>query len=257
MLRRLLWRMSKAGRGPRKLASLTPDQLEAVFNSEAIAQEWQAWAPKLSEVCQITDGRTGGVNVGDRRALFYLARAFAPARVLEIGTHVGASTVHLAAALMAGTRPARLVTVDVEDVNDGLEAVWRRAGLAKSPKGMIEDLNGRIETRFVIGDARHFFAANDETFDFVFLDGDHSAATVYEEMVSALALINENGLIVLHDYFPGGRPLWSDGVVISGPFAAVEKLRASGAAVKVIPLGSSPWPTKLNSHATSLAVIAK
>src|SRR6266404_37042 len=78
MLRRLLWRMNKAGGGPRKLASLTPDQLEAVFNLEAIAQEWQAWAPKLSEVCQIADGRTGGVNVGDRRALFYLARAFAP-----------------------------------------------------------------------------------------------------------------------------------------------------------------------------------
>jgi predicted O-methyltransferase YrrM len=140
MLRRLLWRMSKAGRGPRKLASLTRDQLEAVFKSPAIDQEWQAWAPKLSELCQITDGRTGGVNVGDRRALFYLARAFAPARVLEIGTHVGASTVHLAAALLTGTRPARLVTVDVEDVNDGLQAVWRRAGLAKSPKGMIEGL---------------------------------------------------------------------------------------------------------------------
>jgi predicted O-methyltransferase YrrM len=196
-------------------------------------------------------------NVGDRRALFYLARAFAPARVLEIGTHVGASTVHLAAALMVGTRYARLVTVDVEDVNDGLQAVWRRAGLAKSPKQMIEDLCGRIEARFVIGDSRHFFAANDEMFDFVFLDGDHSADTVYEEMVSALALINENGLIVLHDYFPGGRPLWSDGVVISGPFAAVEKLRASRFAINAIPLGSLPWPTKLNSHATSLAVIAK
>jgi len=257
MLRRLLWRMNKAGGGPRKLASLTPDQLEAVFNLEAIAQEWQAWAPKLSEVCQIADGRTGGVNVGDRRALFYLARAFAPARVLEIGTHVGASTVHLAAALMVGTRYARLVTVDVEDVNDGLQAVWRRAGLAKSPKQMIEDLCGRIEARFVIGDSRHFFAANDEMFDFVFLDGDHSADTVYEEMVSALALINENGLIVLHDYFPGGRPLWSDGVVISGPFAAVEKLRASRFAINAIPLGSLPWPTKLNSHTTSLAVVAK
>jgi predicted O-methyltransferase YrrM len=257
MLGRLLRRMSKAGRGARKLASLTPAQLEAVFNSEAIAKEWQAWAPKLSEVCQITDGRTGGVNVGDRRALFYLARAFAPMRVLEIGTHVGASTVHLAAALITGTRCARLVTVDVEDVNESLQAVWRRAGLAKSPRQMIEDLGGRLETRFVTGDSRHFFAANDETFDFVFLDGDHSAATVYEEMVSALALINENGLIVLHDYFPGGRPLWSDAVVISGPFAAVEQLRASGAAVKVMPLGSLPWPTKLNSHTTSLAVVAK
>jgi predicted O-methyltransferase YrrM len=257
MLRRLLWRISKAGRDARKLMSLMPDQLEGVFNSPEIAQEWQAWAPKLSEVCQIADGRTGGVNVGDRRALFYLARAFAPARVLEIGTHVGASTVHLAAALMAGTRCARLVTVDVEDVNDSVKAVWRRAGLVKSPRQMIQDLSGRIVTRFVIGESQHFFAANNDTFDFVFLDGDHSAETVYEEMVSALAVINEDGLIVLHDYFPDGRPLWSDGVVISGPFAAVEKLRGRSAAVKVIPLGSLPWPTKRNSHMTSLAVIAR
>src|SRR5258708_40109261 len=107
MLRRLLWRMNKAGGGPRKLASLTPDQLEAVFNLEAIAQEWQAWAPKLSEGGQIADGRTGGVNVGDRRELFYFARAFSPAPVFGIRTPVGAATVSLAAPLMVGTRLAR------------------------------------------------------------------------------------------------------------------------------------------------------
>src|SRR5258708_17677888 len=117
MLRRLLWRMNKAGGGPRKLASLTPDQLEAVFNLEAIAQEWQAWAPKLSEVCQIADGRTGGVNVGGRRAVFYLSRAFAPPPVLSIRTHVGASSGHLRSSHIVWTRDSSLVTVGLEDLH--------------------------------------------------------------------------------------------------------------------------------------------
>jgi predicted O-methyltransferase YrrM len=249
--------MSKASRNAGKLASVTRDQLEAVFNSPAIAQEWQAWAPKLSQVCQISDGRTGAVNAGDRRALFYLARSFRPARVLEIGTHVGASTVHLAAALIATSPLACLISVDVEEVNDSPEAVWRRAGLAKSPRQMVDALDGKIETRFVTGDSRHFLANTNETFDFVFLDGDHSAETVYREIVGALDVIAENGLIVLHDYFPDGRPLWPDGAVIPGPFAAVETLRSTGFAIKAIALGSLPWPTKLNTNTTSLAVIAK
>jgi hypothetical protein len=45
--------------------------------------------------------------------------------------------------------------------------------------------------------------------------------------------------------------------VLSGPFTATEKLRSTGAAIKVIPLGSLPWATKRDSNLTSLAVIAK
>jgi predicted O-methyltransferase YrrM len=238
---------------------LALDDLEAVLNSAAIGTEWNACSSRLSELCQIEDGETGGVNPGDRRALFYLVRAFRPARALEIGTHVGASTVHIAAALNYGApaHPARLVTVDIQDVNNSPHSFWREAGLARSPKQMIDELNGTIETTFVVNNSSHFFANNKETFDFIFLDGDHAAETVYEEVINALDVINKNGLIVLHDYFPDGRPLWSDGSVISGPFTATEKLRSTGLAIKVIPLGSLPWRTKRDSSVTSLAVIAK
>ena len=41
----------------------------------------------------------GGMNPGDRRALYYLVRHLRPERVLEIGTLAGASTVHLAMGL--------------------------------------------------------------------------------------------------------------------------------------------------------------
>ncbi len=129
--------------------------------------------------------------------------------------------------------------------------------MAKSPKQMVEALNETVEITFVTNDSRHFFENNNERFDFIFLDGDHAAETVYEEIVSSLEVINKNGLIVLHDYFPDGRPLWPDGSVLCGPFTAAEKVRATGVAIKVIPLGALPWLTKLDSHVTSLAVIAR
>jgi predicted O-methyltransferase YrrM len=259
VMRQLLWRFSKRARRVRNLKSLTPDDLKAVFDSAEIGTEWNACSARLSELCQIEDGETGAVNPGDRRALFYLVRAFRPDRVLEIGTHAGASTIHISAALTSGARahPPRLVTVDIQDVNDSPDSVWRQAGLAKSPRQMVDELNATIEVTFVTDNSRHYFANNKETFDFIFLDGDHAAETVYEEIVSALDAINANGLIVLHDYFPDGRALWPDGPALSGPFTATEKLRSTGAAIKVIPLGSLPWATKRDSNVTSLAVIAK
>ena len=239
--------------------ALALDDVKAILNSADLGKEWAACAPRLSELCQIEDGKTGSVNPGDRRALFYLVRAFRPAKVLEIGTYLGASTLHIGAALASHARDRipRLVTVDIRDVNDSPLSFWRQAGLAKSPKQMVEALNETVEIMFVTNDSRHFFANNKERFDFIFLDGDHAAETVYEEIVSSLEVINKNGLIVLHDYFPDGRPLWPDGSVLCGPFTAAEKVRATGVAIKVIPLGALPWSTKLDSHVTSLAVIAR
>jgi hypothetical protein len=130
----------------RKLRSLTHDDLRIVFNCPDISKEWTECSPKLSELCQIKDGKTGAINPGDRRALFYLARAFRPAKVLEIATHVGASTMHLATALARGarSRPPRLVTVDIEDVNGSAGSVWKQTESAKSPKQMIDELNSTI-----------------------------------------------------------------------------------------------------------------
>ena len=41
----------------------------------------------------------GGVNPGDRQAVYYLIMALKPQNVLEVGTHIGASMPHIARAL--------------------------------------------------------------------------------------------------------------------------------------------------------------
>jgi len=78
---------------------------------------------------------------------------------------------------------------------------------------------------------------------------------VYREIPVALRLLNPGGVILLHDYFPDVKPLWSNGVVIRGPFAATERLKAEGARIEVLPLSELPWPTKLGSSVTSLALL--
>ena len=236
------------------LAVLESSQIADFFRARKIDQQWNAMAAMLADLCQIEDGKTGGVNPGDRRALFYLVKALKPASILEIGSHVGASTVHIGAAMFPGSR---LTTVDIQDVNDGAAASWRVAGLQRSPRQMLAELNKNLDVRFVTSDSVDFLDRTDQRFDLIFLDGDHSTQTVLREIPKSLTVLNRNGVILLHDYFPHSKPLWSNGAIIPGPFEAMEKLRMQGAKLKVIPFGALPWATKLGSHVTSLAIVVR
>jgi predicted O-methyltransferase YrrM len=238
---------------------ITRDELDIAFRSEAMADDWRS-VEKEIERLGITD-QAGGVNPGDRRAIYYFIRHFKPREVLEIGTHIGASTTHIAAALReAGSeevgRP-QLTTVDIVDVNDRENAVWLEAGSTYSPLEMARRLSVDEQVMFIKRSSLEYFADCQERFDFIFLDGDHTARTVYQEVPAALQLLHPEGLILLHDYFPELRPLWADGSVIRGPWLATERLRTEGANLKALPLGDLPWPTKLGSNRTSLALLVR
>jgi predicted O-methyltransferase YrrM len=242
------------------LLALTAEDLQKILASPQIDRAWSLYGPILAELCEIQDLKTGGVNPGDRRALFYLVSALRPKKVLEIGTNVGASTIHIAAALDANDAEVgtgRLVTVDIEDVNDSPTAPWKLAGLPLSARQRIEEFNGRTEVTFVTAASLDFLEHTSETFDCIFLDGDHSEEVVFAELIHASRLLDTGGVIILHDFFPGHRPLWPGGGVDHGPVGATERLRSIGAAIDVLPLGALPWPTKFNSNVTSLAVVAQ
>jgi predicted O-methyltransferase YrrM len=182
--------------------------------------------------------------------------------VLEVGTHVGASTVHIAAALAAlqDENPAQrhhLTTVDIVDVNDRSAKPWLELGSKYSPAELVEQLGYSNFVTFKTQNSLDYLAQCDERFDFVFLDGFHTATHVLHEIPAALAKLAQGGYVLLHDYYPNQRPLWSNGHVERGPFLATEKLRASGAHIEVLPLGSLPWPTKVDSNVTSLALLGR
>lgn len=228
-----------------------------ILTSVEIHHAWVR-AHALLDRFPIIEGH-GGINPGDRRAIFHLVRALAPRSVLEIGTHVGASTLHIATALSQlphGTEdPPKFVTVDIADVNCPERRPWERHGAQYSPAQMMRDAGFDPFVRFVTSDALTFLESNDEKFNFIFLDGSHAATAVYREIPAALRALAPGGVILLHDYFPDNKPLWPNGALIPGPFMAVERHRVEGAKVRIQPLGSLPWPTKAGSNTTSLALL--
>ncbi|HKU60297.1 MAG TPA: class I SAM-dependent methyltransferase [Gemmatimonadales bacterium] len=231
--------------------------LAATFRDPAIETAWTAAERRIAVLGLSSEG---GMNPGDRRALYYLIRRLRPERVLEIGTLAGASTVHLAAGLAdawAESPARRLLTVDIVDVNDSERAAWRRLGLAQSPRQAMERLGLGALVEFRTARSLELLAQPGEAYDLIFLDGDHRLETVVVEIPAALARLRPGGLLLLHDYFPDLRSLWPDGKVIDGPARAVRRLQRAGWPIAVQPLGELPWPTKQGTRWTSLAVLGR
>jgi predicted O-methyltransferase YrrM len=199
----------------------------------------------------------GGVNPGDRRALYYLTTALDPSDVLEIGTHIGASTIHIGLALKRLKHGGKMITVDVADVNHPDYGPWKQLGLPASPKEAAIQLGCVELITFHTGSSLDFMIKTRRRFDLIFLDGDHRAQTVYREIKSALSVLKPGGLILLHDYYPRGENLYPESATISGPFLALRRIERENPSIAVIPLGELPWPTKLGTHSTSLAAVVR
>lgn len=222
------------------------------FRNLDLASEWQEVLMQLERL-NVGD-KSGAINPGDRRAIYYLARALKPGSVLEVGTHLGASTSMLALALKKSqVANPRLTTVDILDVN-GPEGAWVRLNSKHSPKSLMRELSCDF-VEFVVSPSVAFLNQCQARFDLIFLDGGHESTTVYQEVPAALKLLDPGGLILLHDFYPNQSPLWSDGAVVPGPWLAIQRFKAEGVPMKVESLGALPWPTKLNSNITSLACL--
>jgi predicted O-methyltransferase YrrM len=233
------------------LRRITKDYLNYIFTSNDNEHDWSSKA-ELIKSLELPEN-TGGVNKGDQRAIFYLVNHFKPTNVLEVGTHIACSTVHIAIALKKIAN-SHLTTVDIIDVNDPLKKDWLKFGSKHAPSELIS-MTGANNIRFVKDDSLTFFKNTKEKFDFIFLDGSHQAKIVYQEISLALNVLNKDGIILLHDYFPNNKPLWHNVAAKPGPYLAVEKLINQGIKINVIPLGELPWDTKKHSKVTSLAVL--
>jgi predicted O-methyltransferase YrrM len=243
-----------------RLRTLTEADLRAIFTSEAIASDFNRDKELLGKLG--LPEYSGGINPGDQRAIYSLIRALEPESVLEVGTHIGCSTVHIALALKGIVKPnvsrhPEITTVDIRDVNDSTTKPWLNYNSSNSPRELVEKVGCGGLVSFVKADALDFLSTCKQQFDFIFLDGLHTAKRVYQEIPLALALLKEGGTILLHDFFPNNQPLWSDGEVCQGPYMATQRLLKEGAGFTVCPLGTLPWATKLGSSKTSLAILSR
>ena len=236
------------------LRVLTARDFNEVFSSGRNTAHWREhlsllreWAlPKMS----------GGVNPGDQRVIFYMVNHFKPKNVLEIGTHIGCSSVMIGLALKKNGMNS-FVTVDIVDVKNQSGKRWEKFKSKYSPLEMMQKLGIDAKVQFVVDNSIDYLSGCNKKFDFVFLDGSHEATNVFREIPLALEVLDRDGIILLHDYFPHNRPLWKNNSVIPGPYLATEKIIGKNKNIKVIPLGKLPWTTKLNSYVTSLAVLTK
>jgi predicted O-methyltransferase YrrM len=200
---------------------------------------------------------TFAVSPACRKAIYHLIMNLKPQSVLEIGTHVGGSSLYIAAALNRLGKGRKLTTVDIIDVNHQEYGPWRKIGLKKPPIEFARELGFGDIIEFYTSRSDSFLRDSKQSFDLIFLDGDHSASTVYDELSKSLRLINRNGTVLLHDYYPDGKPLFQDSGLLIGPYRALSRVRKENPAIEVLPLGQLPWATGQASDVTSLALVAR
>ena len=230
--------------------------LSNIWQLDSVNKSWDKIS-KIYDKLELPE-LTGGINPGDQRAIYYLINSLDVKDVLEIGTHVGCSTVSIALSLN-GREGAKLTTVDKRDVNVGDYYNKNAQSInLKTPKQMIEEIGCSSFVDFVVSDSVEFLNKNNNKYDFIFLDGDHSYDKVYKEVPLAVNILNEGGIILLHDYFPDYKPLWnSSNTILEGPFRATTQLINEGLKLVVQPCGELPnhWRCKYeNEFNTSLAV---
>lgn len=239
------------------LRTITQKELQQIFANEKISSQYQ----EIRKTVDTLDlpSNTGGVNIGDQRALYHLIAHLKPKKVLEIGTFVGCSTVHIALALKQNGANAQMTTVDINDVNNESSKPWKQFGSPRSPYENLVKTGCEELVNFVHQNSVPFLENTAEgKFDFIFLDGGHKAVEVYQEVALALNRLSPDGVILLHDYFPDNQPLWDMYTnVIAGPYLAMKRLNNEGNNIDVVPLGALPWNTKYNTTLTSLALCSK
>jgi predicted O-methyltransferase YrrM len=131
------------------------------------------------------------------RFLFGLVRELRPRRVLELGTNLGVSASHIAAALALAADGGRLWTIEGD------------AGLAKLARGNLRDAGLHETTDVIVGrfdDVLPEVLAAHGPFDMAFVDGHHDEGATLRYW----AMMRQHlapGAAVLFDDIEPGRPV--------------------------------------------------
>src|SRR3954452_7813610 len=167
--------------------------------------------PVLAEMEELArDQRIPIVEWETGRLLATLVAAKRPRRVLEVGTAIGYSTIHMARELDAG---ARIVTLerDPKRIAQARE-VWARGGV-----------DDRIE--LVEGDALESIGGLDGPFDIAFLDAGKTEIDAYLELLRGR--LADDALLVVDNLLISGEAALSESIVFSWGAASLRARRAT------------------------------
>jgi len=120
-------------------------------------------------------------------------------RALEIGCFIGKSTVAIAAGAES------VLSIDPfdchhSDINGDGNLVRDGGGLITNLAAWTESVKGYDNVKAIVGTSQEVLPTLKETFDYIFIDGDHSFEGVYHDIKNCWPLLEEGGVLVLHDY---------------------------------------------------------
>ncbi|MEP6615519.1 MAG: hypothetical protein ABJA57_03020 [Ginsengibacter sp.] len=123
----------------KNLGSTDSGALTRILQDDDLNNKWELYKNRIGSFH--LPKMSGGVNRGDQRAIFYLVSHFKPANILEIGTHIGCSTLNIGMACEHNA-DAAITTVDINDVNNESKKRWLDFGSKYFTRAI--DVNGRI-----------------------------------------------------------------------------------------------------------------
>ena len=163
------------------------------LNSVAISDFFSFLNDKNSSLAITTDFSTGISPVNDYYLLCRIARALKIKKYFEIGTWLGLSAKNIASTMKNETS---IYSLDLPFDHPEIS-------IFNIPTEIFGHYSkGNSEITLLKSDSRTFdFEPYKNSFDLVFVDGNHSPEYVESDSINALSLLkNENSILVWHDY---------------------------------------------------------
>jgi predicted O-methyltransferase YrrM len=170
------------------------------------------------------------MNIDSARFLYEFAKNVSPRLVVEIGSFVGFSTLHIAQALKENGKGGHVVGIDLfdddfpvqESMWDGREKWVNRLEIAEN---FLNNASLENVVTFIKGNSIEVYkqirGVLTNGIDLLLIDGDHSLKGVFADFNRYYNLVRPGGYIVLHDIYPENCG-WD------GPRILIDRLKKSG-----------------------------
>tara|TARA_B100000963_G_C22638201_1_gene678782 strand:+ start:2399 stop:3262 length:864 start_codon:yes stop_codon:yes gene_type:complete len=222
------------------------------FYSQSLEIEYKKDYSKYLKAFNLPEN-SGGINIGDQKALYFITKIHMPIRILELGTHIGCSTINFLIASQNNKNFENLTTVDIVDVNDKKISNWKKYHSSFSPKEMSEKINMQDKITFVNDFTDNFLKKNEQKYNLIFIDAGHSFDKAYKDLYLSTNFLEDDGIIIMHDIYQFKHFSFRKSY-LNGPYLALKKI-SKKFNFEINLLHSLPWRTKDEGNLTSLGIL--